>query len=130
MVLPLFDLDSIQTDTLPTEYFKEDLLATQNAVPIAKRGSRLFIAISDPTNSEPLDKYKFTSGLSVEAVIVEEPKLAELRARVQDSSSALTDDLDDSLDLEVDDAANIDAELDESGVDETPVVRFINKGVA
>jgi len=125
--LPLFDLDALQLDSLPTEYFKEDLLSTQNAVPIAKRGSRLFIAISDPTNNEPLDKYKFASGLSVEAVVVEEPKLAELRAKVQDGSNSLTDDLDDSFDLEIDNSEGLDTDDDESGLDETPVVRFVNK---
>ena len=125
--LPLFDLDAISSESLPTEYLKEELLATQNAVPIAKRGSRLFIAISDPTNSEPLDKYKFTSGLSVEAVIVEEPKLADLRAKVQEGSNALTEGLDDSLDLEIEDTENLAADMDESDVDETPVVRFVNK---
>ncbi|MFK8079196.1 MAG: type IV-A pilus assembly ATPase PilB [Granulosicoccus sp.] len=125
--LPLFDLDSIRPDSLPKEYFKEDLLSTQNAVPLAKRGSRLFIAISDPTNSDALDKYKFASGLSVEAVVVEEPKLAELRAVVQDGNNGLSDDLDDSFDLEVDGAEGLEVDEDDSGVDETPVVRFINK---
>ena len=126
--LPLFDLDTLDQDSLPAEYLKEELLASQNAVPIAKRGSRLYIAISDPTNSEPLDKYKFASSLSVEAVVVEEPKLAELRARVLDGGgNRLTEDLDDSFDLEVDNTDNVEAELDESGVDETPVVRFVNK---
>lgn len=126
--LPLFDLDALEFESLPTEYFKEDLLSTQNAVPIAKRGSRLFIAVSDPTNSEALDKYKFASGLSVEAVVVEEPKLAELRARVLDGKSALTENLDDSFDLEVDSSEVKDSgEDDESGIDETPVVRFVNK---
>lgn len=126
--LPLFDLDALHTDSLPTEYFKEDLLSTQNAVPIAKRGSRLFIAVSDPTNSEALDKYKFASGLSVEAVVVEERKLADLRAQVLEGNSALTDNLDDSFDLEVDDSEALNSEADdESGLDETPVVRFVNK---
>lgn len=125
--LPLLNLNCVQQDSIPMEYIKEDLIATQNAVPIAKRGSRLFIAISDPTNNEPLDKYKFASGLSVEAVIVEERKLAELRARVQEGSDALSEDLDDSFDLEVDNSEGADLDDDESGVDETPVVRFVNK---
>ena len=125
--LPLYDLDTLQQDSLPTEYLKEDLLETQNAVPIAKRGSRLFIAISDPTNSEPLDKYKFASGLSVEAVVVEEPKLAALRAQVHDGGGNLNEGLDDSFDLEVENTDNTDNDSDESGLDETPVVRFVNK---
>lgn len=127
--LPVFDLSTLQIEHLPTDLLQDDLLATQNAVPIAKRGTRLFIAISDPTNSEPLDKYKFASGLSVEAVVVEESKLAELRDRIGDgsSASALSDGLDDSFDLEVDNPDADDQDLDTSGVDETPVVRFVNK---
>jgi len=125
--LPLFDLDSLDTGSLPVDFIKEELITTQNAVPIAKRGSRLYIAISDPTNNEPLDKYKFSSGLSVEAIIVEEAKLAELRARVMDGKSALDDNLDDSFDLEVDNSEGFDDAEDDSGVDETPVVRFVNK---
>lgn len=125
--LPVFDLNTIQAESLPTEFLKEDLLTSQNALPIAKRGSRLFIAISDPTNSEPLDKYKFASGLSVEAVIVEERKLAELRSKAMEGNDALSEGLDDSFDLEVDNQDGVEADEDESGVDETPVVRFVNK---
>lgn len=125
--LPVYDLNTLQPHSIPTDLLQDDLLATQNAVPIAKRGNRLFIAISDPTNSEPLDKYKFASGLSVEAVVVEESKLADLRTRVNEGSSALTDGLDDSFDLEVDNPDADEMDADESGVDETPVVRFVNK---
>ncbi len=125
--LPVFDLSTIHPESLPTEFMKEDLLGSQNAIPIAKRGSRLFIAISDPTNSEPLDKYKFASGLSVEAVVVEESKLAELRSKALEGSDALSEGLDDSFDLEVDTQEGGNPEEDDSGVDETPVVRFVNK---
>ncbi len=125
--LPLFDLNTLHSESIPTEFLKEELLATQNAIPIAKRGSRLFIAISDPTNSEPLDKYKFSSGLSVEAVVVEETKLAEFRARALEGNSALSEGLDDSFDLEVDNSEGAETDEDVSGVDETPVVRFVNK---
>lgn len=125
--LALFDLDSLDPESIPQQFVKEELVEKQNAVPIAVRGNRLFIAISDPTNSDPIDKYKFTSGLSVEAVIVEEDKLAQLRARVLDGNSALTEGLDESFDLEVDNSDGAFDDDDESGVDETPVVRFVNK---
>lgn len=125
--LPLFDLNSLHQDSIPVDLITDDLIGKQNAVPIAKRGNRLFIAISDPTNNEPLDKYKFASGLSVEAVVVEETKLAELRARVLEGSDALSEGLDDSFDLEIDTSEGMDSEEDESSVDETPVVRFVNK---
>ncbi|MFT6304040.1 MAG: type IV pilus assembly protein PilB, partial [Pseudomonadales bacterium] len=126
--LSCFDLDSLALENIPKDYLNEELLVTQNAVPIAKRGSKLFLAISDPTNSEPLDKYKFSSGLSVEAVIVEDDKLAELRVKVQNQNDILSDGLDDTFDLDEDepDTSNL-AKDDVSGIDETPVVRYVNK---
>ena len=127
--LPAFDLSSLQSESIPRDYVKEELIGKVNAVPIAKRGSRLFVAISDPTNSEPLDKYKFASGLSIEAVVVEEDKLTELRNRVLDQNSSLTEGLDDSFDLDVEggESDGLEGDDDSSGIDETPIVRFANK---
>ncbi|ASJ75872.1 type IV-A pilus assembly ATPase PilB [Granulosicoccus antarcticus] len=125
--LPLFDLATLAPESIPKDLIKEELINSQNAVPIAQRGSRLFIAISDPTNNEPLEKYKFSSGLSVEAVVVDETALAELRSRVLDQSSDLDEGLDESFDLEVDNGDMGDLDADDSGIDETPVVRFVNK---
>jgi len=39
----------------------------------------------------------------------------------------LNEGLDDSFDLEVENTDNTDNDSDESGLDETPVVRFVNK---
>ncbi len=125
--LPVFDLSTLDADLIPREYLQEDLISAHNAIPIAKRGSKLFVAISDPTNSEALDKYKFASGLSVEAVVAEEDKLAELKARVMDQNSGLTDGLDDSFDLEVENTDTQEASDDNSDIEDTPVVRFVNK---
>jgi len=126
--LPAFDLTSLHPDSIPRDELREELLEAHDAVPIARRGSRLFVAIADPTNNEALDKYKFASGLSVEGVVVDAAALAELKKVLQDGSDKLSEGLDDSFDLEVDgDEGNANAEDDTSGVDETPVVRFVNK---
>ena len=126
--LPCYDLSTLEQSSIPADLIKEDLISAHNAVPIARRGTKLFVAISDPTNSEPLDKYKFTSGLSVEAVVVEDDKLQELKKGVLEGNGALSEGLDDSFDLEVEGGdESADAEDDSNGVDETPVVRFVNK---
>jgi len=65
--------------------------------------------------------------LSVEAVIIDPAALLDLKKSVQDSSADLTGDLDDSFDLEVDSGDIDDDVSDEDGVNETPVVRFVNK---
>ena len=88
-----------------------------NAVPIAQRGTRLFVAISDPTNNEALDKYKFSSGMGVEAVLVEEDKLASLRQGAMDAGDNLSEGLDDSFDLEVEGGDDSSALADDEGSD-------------
>lgn len=126
--LPCYDLSTLEPSSIPAEFIKEELISAHNAVPIARRGAKLFVAISDPTNSEPLDKYKFTSGLSVEAVVVEEDKLQDFRKGVLEGNSALSEGLDDSFDLEVEgDESSVEADDDNLELDETPVVRFVNK---
>ena len=125
--LPTFDVGALNIDTIPKEFLSEDLLNSLPAIPIARRGSRLFIAISDPTYSEAIDKYKFTSGLSVEAVVVEHDKLSELRASALEQSSAMSNDLDDSFDLDVDNPDGKKEEDDTSELDDTPIVRYVNK---
>ncbi|MEE9332597.1 MAG: type IV-A pilus assembly ATPase PilB [Granulosicoccaceae bacterium] len=125
--LPTFDVGTLNLDTMPREFLNEELLASLPAIPIARRGSRLFIAISDPTYSEAIDKYKFTSGLSVEAVIVEHDKLSELRASAMEASSSMSNDLDDSFDLDVDDPDAKKDDDDTSELDDTPIVRYVNK---
>ena len=124
---PVFDVSTVDRAALPSKHLNDKLLKQYVAVPIAARGSRLFIAISDPTQTEVLDKYKFTSGLSVEAVLVPDDKLRELRAKVMDQEDDLNEGLDDSFDLDVEDDTQLQDDVDGSEIDETPIVRFVNK---
>jgi len=47
-------------------------------LPLVKRGKRLFVAVSDPPISTPSTRSSFATGLSVEAIVVEEDKLDKL----------------------------------------------------
>ncbi len=126
----LFDLSTLSPDSLPTEFINEDSVAKNNALPIFQRGSRLFVALSDPTNTAALDEIKFSSGQSVVPILVEENKLADLIESATSGSGgvgSLGDGLDESFDMELggDEAVNDDD--DSSDVDDTPIVRFVNK---
>ena len=124
----LFDIKSLSPDSLPSELINEESVSKNNALPIFLRGSKLFVALSDPTNTAALDEIKFSSGKTVIPVLVEEDKLAEMIEVASSGSGmgSLADDLDESLDLDV---ANDEggAEEDTSEVDDTPIVRFVNK---
>ena len=74
--VPLFDLNCVDMETLPIRLVDEKLIRNHHALPLFKRGNRLFLALSDPANLHGLDEIKFHTGLTTEAVVVEESKLA------------------------------------------------------
>ena len=126
--IPVFDVSRISMDSIPKDIAKEELISKHRAVPICQKGSQLFVALSDPTNTAALDAFKFASGLRVEAVLAEELKLDGLIKNVLDGqSSGLGEDLDasfDSIEISEEEDNEDDAASD---IDDTPVVRFVNK---
>ena len=130
---PLLDLNVINNDVIPRGVVDPKLIQKHHALPIFKRGNRLYIAVSDPTNLRALDEFKFNTGLSTEALLVEADKLLSfiekyLSSQEESIGDALgdfdEDDLD-GLDIEaVDEHATQD---DTDGADEAPIVRFVNK---
>jgi type IV pilus assembly protein PilB len=128
--VPLIDISSIEIDPDVTKLVKEDLVQKHHALPLFKRGKRLFLAVSDPTNLLALDEIKFAVSMNTEAVLVEENKLAKaIESALEDAEGGLDDmdvnDLDDLDGLEV--AEDGDKADDDSDIDDAPVVRFVNK---
>jgi type IV pilus assembly protein PilB len=131
--VPLIDILAINTDTLPVGLVEPSLVIKHHALPLFRRGNRLFIAVSDPTNLAALDEIKFHTGINTDAILVEESALSKALAKWAESQDSLTDGLDglDASDLDdVDITMGGDpGEADDGNesVDETPIVRFINK---
>ncbi|BFM06247.1 type IV-A pilus assembly ATPase PilB [Halioxenophilus aromaticivorans] len=130
---PVFDLSTLRPEAMPRKLVDAKLLHKHHALPLFKRGNRLFIGIADPTNLQAIDEIKFNTGLSTDAVLVESDKLQKaLEAYLNSEDESLGDSLggldDDSLeDLDVE-AFDPDAQDDDdSDVDEAPIVRFVNK---
>jgi type IV pilus assembly protein PilB len=128
--VPIFDLNVIDLDVIPRDLVAEKLVLTHRTLPIFKRGNRLFLAVSDPTNHQGLDEIRFSTGLASEAILVEEEKLKKMIEKVmEDQESSMDELLDadlDNLDITTGDEerAGDENNLD---VDEAPVVRYINK---
>ncbi len=131
--VPLLDMAAVDMEHAPTAMVAEKLVRKHHALPLFRRGSRLFLAMSDPTNLQALDEIKFHAGLSTEAVLVEEDKLTKaiekaMAANDVSMSSLSGFDVDD-LNLEVtggdEDLAAADSAA--ADIDDTPVVRFVNK---
>jgi len=130
---PLFDLDALSRDAIPDKLVDEKLIRKHHALPIIKRGTRLFLAVADPTDLYALDEIKFNTGLNTDAILVEADKLAaaiEKFLTAQDNLNDAFDGLDDSdldnLDVQaVDENAGHDDKTSEA--DEAPIVKYINK---
>ena len=131
--LPVFDLDALDPESIPRDVVDDKLIKKHHALPLFKRGNRLYIGIADPTNLAAIDDIKFQTGVNTEAILVEENKLSKMVEKLLEEQEAAMDDMmgDDLEDLDDLDFADPDAEQkeDDSGseVDDTPVVRFINK---
>src|SRR5690606_39937035 len=73
---PFFDLAALDRDSQPEGNLVSEKLIRQHCVlPLYKRGNRLFLAISDPTNQQALSDIEFNTALMTDAVIVEDDKL-------------------------------------------------------
>ena len=131
--VPLFDIHAFNTASLPTGLVDMNLVTKHHALPLFRRGNRLFIAVSDPTNLAALDEIKFHTGVNTDAILVEERSLNTVITEWTESQDNLSEGLGD---LESEDFENIDisggedSSKEDSGaeaLDETPIVRFINK---
>ena len=60
--IPLLKIDSLDLESLPSNIVPEKLIRQHHALPIQKRGNRLFVAISDPMNLAALDEFKIQYG--------------------------------------------------------------------
>ncbi|MEX2517047.1 MAG: type IV-A pilus assembly ATPase PilB [Gammaproteobacteria bacterium] len=128
--VPLVDLNAIELDADVTKLLKEDLIKQHHALPLHKRGKRLYVAVSDPTNLQALDEIKFAVGMNTDAILVEENKLAKaIESAMDDAGGGLGDmDDDDFEDLDGLEVAEEKKEQDmDTEVDDAPVVRFVNK---
>src|SRR5690606_27768407 len=132
--VPLFDLDSLTLDLDTTRLVSEKLLAKHRVLPMFRRGKRLFLGVSDPTDLHAVDEIKFQTSMGVDAVVVEDDKLQRLVDKAVDGAeSSAMPDLGDEEGLELDglEVSGGD-ELDADGVtrddvEDAPIVRYVNK---
>jgi len=130
--LPLLSLDAMDLDALPLKLVDEKIIRRHLVLPLHKRGTKLYLAISDPTNTRALDEVKFHTGLGTEAVLVDNLKLASTIDAAFEAQDKSFDDLagegleDIDISAEEDIPGEKTAAEDTAQVD-TRVVRFVNK---
>jgi type IV pilus assembly protein PilB len=133
--VPVLDVRALDPRAMPLKLVDEKLIQQHKALPLWKRGSRLFVGVSDPTNLSAMDAIKFAANMPVEPILVAEDTLE----RMIDTALAGADQLNAAGDEDEEGLNDLEAEggdlEDEGGTgtgvdaggDDTPVVRFVNK---
>ncbi len=128
--LPLLDLEALDASVLPLDLVDKKLMRERRVLPLRKRGNRLAVAVSDPSNTQVLDEVKFQTSMSIDPIVVEDDKLRAMLARVLErAETSLKQLIDEDLSVEFsdDEAQSAAAESAASEVDDAPVVKFIQK---
>jgi type IV pilus assembly protein PilB len=126
--LPLFDLQALQSGAVASDLIDARLLAESRIVPVAKRGNRLTVLLSDPTDLQAIDRVKFHAQATVDPVVVEHDKLMRLIDRLGRSTTQELDQLvGDGLDIALLPEDTPAPAEDASDVDDAPIVKFLQK---
>ncbi len=126
----LLDLAALDKEVPPKDVVSEKLARQHRLLPLAKRGNKLYVAVSDPANHQAISDIQFSTGLTTEAILVEDDKLGDAIDKFFDNGSTGLEDLGD-VDLDGVDVETVSDDIkgDDGGAeaDDAPVVRFVNK---
>ncbi len=126
---PLLDLNAVDVDQLPLNLIDAKIVSNHRVVALGKRGNRVFVAMSDPSNEQVLQEVKFATGMTMEPVVVEDDKLSNIVRKLTDSSAksleAATEDVDLSG-MEITDG-EAQPEVITEDIDDAPVVKYVTK---
>lgn len=126
--IPYFDLKAVNPEVFPKELISEKLARQYRALPLYKHANKLFVAVSDPGSLQAVKDIQFSTGLLVEALLVEDDKLGQAIDTLYQSATGglegINDDELDNLDLQDTEVRDVGQSAE---LDETPVVRFVNK---
>ncbi|MED7669202.1 type IV-A pilus assembly ATPase PilB [Pseudomonas moraviensis subsp. stanleyae] len=128
--MALLDLNCLDKEVQPKGLVSEKLIRQHCALPLWRRGNKLFVGLSDPSNQQAISDIQFSTGLSTEAILVEDDKLSDAIDKFFDSHTSGLEEMAD-VDLDGLDVESIDdSKQDVIGgldADDAPVVRFVHK---
>ena len=127
---PLMDLSMFALESLPPGAIDGKLMQAQRVIALTKRGNKMSVAISDPTNIQALDQIKFQSEAQVEPVIVAHDTLvAWLSSLSKTAEQSISEMVGDDEDMQFAEEAGPATLLDtgQSEIEDAPIVKFLNK---
>jgi type IV pilus assembly protein PilB len=131
LAMPLVDLDSLNTRALPPNLIDSKLSNQYQVIALGRRGNRLFLGGSDPTNQEVAERIQFATQLSPEWVILEHDKLTKFLDAANASTAQALEKVVGNEDFDFDVADDVTEAQEDApataDVEDAPVVRFLQK---
>ena len=126
---PLLDLNAVDLEHLPLNLIDAKLVTNHRVIALGRRGNRVFVAMSDPSNEQVLQEVKFATGLNLEPVVVEDDKLERVVKKLTDSSAKAIDIITEDVDLSGIEVTDSEAKPDvvTEEIDDAPVVKYVTK---
>jgi type IV pilus assembly protein PilB len=128
--VPMLDISSVDVTQLPMGELSDELIEKHVALPLVKRGSRLFVGMKDPANGRAVEDIKFHTNCAIEPILIEAEQLQRGIEQAQSAQSISIDEGDadeglEGLTIGGDDVNN--AVVDPNAADDAPVVKYVNK---
>ena len=120
---PILDLNYYPRSGIVRDIMDEQHMQKLRCIPIFKRGRRVFMAVSDPTQLQNIQKALFSSGLNVDLVLVRNDQLERLLEWFGQSSTSILKEIDTDSPESQQKTLIVDGDEEEDG----PVARFIQK---
>ncbi|CAH9053040.1 hypothetical protein PSECIP111951_00741 [Pseudoalteromonas holothuriae] len=129
--IPLFDLNEFDVTLVPDSLINDKLIRKHHVLPLHKKGRKLYIAASDPTDYGAFENFEFSTGLQCDVVVVDHKVLEKKIEQLFDSSGGLALSEDEfkefgNLDIE-DEQSQQKSDDKEKDNDDAPIIVYINK---
>jgi len=126
---PLLDLNAVDGDQLPVNLIDAKIVGNHRVVALGKRGNRLFVAMSDPSNEQVMQEVKFSTGMTMEPIVVEDDKLNIFVKKITEGGGKALEKMVEDVDLQLPDEGELEAETAASveDIDDAPVVKYVQK---
>lgn len=126
---PYFELRDFDVELIPKELIKEKLIKEHHILPLVKKGRKLYIAASDPTDYGAFENFEFSTGLACEVVVVDYRQLEAKIDQLLDASGSLNlsdEEFKEFSDLDTEGPREIQNN-GEDEKDDAPIIVYINK---
>ncbi|KHK50531.1 general secretion pathway protein GspE [Ralstonia sp. A12] len=128
--MPLLDLAQYKLDTVPAVLTANKHFAQLRLLPLGRRDNRLILATSDPSDPKPIEELRQKMNVAIETVIVEHDKLVRQLSLANEAPAEIKSlfPMQEATQIEYDaGAAAATRRTNTDGIDDAPVVRFLQK---